>query len=138
MKSRFILVCAISVLLGACASTGPEVSDAAGSSAPTTGAGTASADNSAVPPLDQTIGEELGDADTGPMPRTNRMVAGGKDPHEIICKRERQTGSKFTVKTCMTRAEMEERAKNDQEIMEVYQRKRACTVSRSQGIPTGC
>ena len=51
------------------------------------------------------------------------------DPDEKICRRERQTGSNFTVRICQTRAEIEARAKQDQEIMDLYQRKRACTVA---------
>ena len=124
MDSRLFFVCAISLLLGACASTGTEAPNPTEAST-----SSASVGNSANPPLEATLDEELGDVDTSATPRTNRMVAGGQDPNELICRRERQTGSKFTVKTCQTRAQLEERARNDQEIMEVYQRKRMCTVS---------
>jgi len=123
------------MLLAACASTGSETADAVGTSAPSTGDGNVSVEGSATQSVEAALGEDLGDVD---LARKNRVVTGGLDPDEVICRRERQTGSNFTVRTCMTRAEIEERAKNDQEIMEVYQRKRACTVGRSQGIPTGC
>ena len=135
MFVRLLFLIVVSAGLVACASTGAEAPDPTGVSAPTSGAGSASAEGSAIPALEESAGEELADVDPSAMPRQNRMVAGGKDPNELICRRERQTGSKFTVKTCMTRAEMEERARSDQEIMETYQRKRA-----SAGEPgsSGC
>lgn len=39
------------------------------------------------------------------------------DPDEMICRRERETGSKFTTKICRTRAEIEARREQDQKIM---------------------
>ena len=40
------------------------------------------------------------------------------DPDELICRRERETGSKFTRKICRTRAEIERRREQDQQIMQ--------------------
>lgn len=40
------------------------------------------------------------------------------DPNELICRRERETGSKFTRKVCRTRAEIEARTAQDQKIIQ--------------------
>ena len=40
------------------------------------------------------------------MPQT-ASASPENDPDELICRRERETGSKFTTKICRTRAEIE-------------------------------
>ncbi len=50
------------------------------------------------------------------MPQT-ASASPENDPDELICRRERETGSKFTTKICRTRAEIDARKARDQEIM---------------------
>ena len=108
-----ILICLVALSIVACASTGTEpaaTSSTAGNVASENAATLAEANVEA--PEEANLEEATASADY--------------DPDEKICRRERQTGSNFSVRICQTRAEMEARAKADQEIMEQYQRKRAC------------
>lgn len=126
---RILMVCLISITIGACASTSPEASDAPAPTGTTASesSGSVTSDNPAGQPLEEGTPE----LDSSELPQT-ASADPDYDPNELICKRERQTGSKFTVRTCQTRAEIDARAEQDQEIMEAYQRKRMCTVA-SQG-----
>ena len=95
-----ILVAAISIFIGACASSGPEAP------APAVTASSASVDavapdNPSAPPAGDLQGEDAPD-----MPQTV-SASPENDPDELICRRERETGSRFTTKICRTRAEIE-------------------------------
>ena len=101
---------AISILIGACASSGPETP------APEVSASSASVDavaagNPSAPPAGDPQGEGAAD--------TPQIVSASpeNDPNELICRRERETGSKFTKRICRTRAEIEAREKADQEML---------------------
>ena len=105
-----IPVVAISILIGACASSGPEAP------APAVTASSASVDavapdNPSAPPAG-----DLQDPDAPDMPQT-ASASPENDPDELICRRERETGSKFTTRICRTRAEIEAREAQDQEIL---------------------
>jgi len=104
------LVIAISIFIGACASSGPETP------APEVTASSASvdavaADNSSAPPAGDLQGEGA--------PDTPQIVSASpeNDPNELICRRERETGSKFSTRICRTRAEIEAREAADQKIL---------------------
>ena len=56
------------------------------------------------------------DLDVPDVPQT-ASVSLASDPDEMICRRERETGSKFTTKICRTRAEIDARAAQDQETL---------------------
>jgi hypothetical protein len=51
------------------------------------------------------------------MVHATAAVMEADDSDTIVCRRERQTGSKMTVRVCRTRAEIEARAERDQEIL---------------------
>jgi len=54
-------------------------------------------------------------ADTGVAEA--EAVAAAEDPNEMICRRERATGSHFTRRVCRTRAQLEFEQENAREIM---------------------
>lgn len=123
---RIFIVCLISMGIGACASTTAEAPTAAGSAA-STSSGSVTADNPAAEPMEEGVPKMV----ASDMPQTANAEP-EYDPNEIICKREKQTGSKFSVKTCATRAELEARQKRDQEMMESMSRRQsggACAMS---------
>ena len=86
---RLISLAAIALCIGACASSGPEA------------------------PAD-TASEAKGSA---PVVEVSAGVVEAKDPNEIICRKERQTGSRFATRVCRTRAEIEARAAKDQKAL---------------------
>ena len=112
MFVRLLIVSVISVGLAACASTGSETTD----STETASVGNVTTENSTA----QVQGEGVPELDASELPQTAEVEY---DPNEVVCKREKQTGSRFTVKTCMTRAEMEAREERDQELMESMRRR---------------
>lgn len=105
-----VSVIVISMFIGACASSGPET-PAPAATASSAGVDAVAPGNSAAPPAG-----DLKDPDAPGTPQ----IAGASpkyDPDELICRRERETGSKFTTKICRTRAEIEARREQDQKIM---------------------
>ena len=105
-----ISVTAILIFISASASSGPEAP------APAVTAASASVDavapdNPSAPPAGDLQGEDAPD-----MPQTV-SASPENDPNELICRRQRETGSKFTTRICRTRAEIEARKAQDQEIM---------------------
>ena len=108
IKQTLLII--ISIFIGACASSGPE------SSAPAVTASTTSVD--AVAP-DSSSAPLAGDPQGEDTPDTPQIVSASpeNDPNELICRRERETGSKFTQRICRTRAEIEAREAADQEIL---------------------
>ena len=86
---RFSVLLLLVFFLGGCASTGSEQADA-----------TADATESDGPVVEAT---------------TAAMKA---DKEEVICRREQQTGSRFSTRVCRTRAEIDARAAKDQKTMQ--------------------
>ena len=104
------LVIVISIFIGACASSGPET--------PAPAVKASSANVEAVAP-DNPSNPPAGDLQGADAPDTPQIVSASaeNDPNELICRRERETGSKFTTRICRTRAEIEARQAADQEIL---------------------
>ena len=120
IKLDRILIGLLSLSMVACASTAPEPI------ATTENTGNVTSENAVA--LEEANIENV---DTSELPQTAAVDAAvdeNYDPDEKICRRERQTGSNFSIRICQTRAEIEARAKQDQDIMNVYQRKRACAA----------
>jgi hypothetical protein len=105
-----IPVVTILVFIGACASSGPEA-PAPAVTASSASVDTVASDNPSAPPAG-----DLQDLDEPDTPQT-AGASPENDPDELICRRERETGSKFTTRICRTRAEIEARQAQDQEIM---------------------
>ena len=124
MVSRILIICGVFLMLGACASTDSKMPASTEVSKQSTHASNV-AENPATQPLTEPQVVDVSDVDAQ-VARKHRLVAGGKDPNEMICKREMESGSRFMVKNCKTRAEWEERSTNDQEILELVDRKRMC------------
>ena len=82
--------------LGACASTEPQTVDATDEAAV------------ATPETSVASAEPVGTGEVAPI---------GKDPNEMICRRERATGSHFSRRVCRTRAQREADAEAAQEAM---------------------
>ena len=103
-----IALAAISLCIGACASSGPETpgQSVADSSA---GAEAVVSEASSAPP--EGAIQEM----DAPKVQATARVLEADDSDTIVCRSERQTGSKMTVRVCRTRAEIEERAAKDQE-----------------------
>ncbi len=105
-----ILVAAISIFIGACASSGPEAP------VPAVTASSASVDAVAPDNPSAPSAGDLQDLDAPDMPQT-ASASPENDPDELICRRERETGSKFTTRICRTRAQIEAREARDQDIL---------------------
>ena len=105
-----ISIATISLLIGACASSGPEAPAPAVADSSSSGAAVASDATPTTPAGD------LKDPNASDMQQV-ASASSEYDPDEIVCRRERETGSKFTVKTCRTRAEIKAREERDQEAM---------------------
>ena len=87
---RLISLAAISLFISACASSGPEAPEVA----------------------DSAQSGEVVEATAAAV-----AAAEANNPDEIICRKERQTGSRFATKVCRTRAEIEARAAKDQKAL---------------------
>ena len=105
-----ILISVIFIFIGACASSGPET--------PAPAAPASSANVDAVAP-DNPSNPPAGDLQGADAPDTPQIVSASpeNDPNELICRRERETGSKFSTRICRTRAEIEAREAADRDIM---------------------
>ena len=88
---KLVSLMAILLFIGACASSGPEA--------------TAVAD------------AESSERSSAPVVEVTEAVLEAEDPDEIICRSERQTGSRFATRVCRTRAEIEARAAKDQKAL---------------------
>jgi len=106
-----MLVAAISIFITASATADPGL--------PALAVAVSSASVDAVAPDNPPVPPEvnLQDPDATDMPQTASASA-ENDPDEMICRRVRETGSKFTTKICRTRAEIEARQERDQKIMQ--------------------
>ncbi len=103
-----ISVVAISICIAACASSGPEAPAVTASSA---SVDAVASDNPPAPPAG-----DFQDLDAPDVLQT-ASASPASDPDEIICRRERETGSKFTTRICRTRGEIAAREAQDQEIL---------------------
>jgi len=103
-----ISVAAISICIGACASPGPEAPAVAAASARVDAV---ASDEPSAPPAG-----ELHELDAPNVPKTASALP-GDESDEIVCHRERPTGSKMTRKVCRSRAEIEAREAKDQEML---------------------
>ncbi len=99
-----ISVAAISIFIGACASSGPEAPAPAEVDA-------VASDETSAPPAD-----DLYDLDA-PNVETTASIAPEDNSDEIVCRREIGTGTKFSRKVCRRRADVEARAGDDQEAL---------------------
>lgn len=133
MFGRFFLVCVISICIGACASTSTEAPQAPEQAASATPAnvGSVTSNNSTVQPL----AEGAPELDASALPQTVSAEL-DYDPNEKVCRREKETGSRFTTRVCRTRAEIEARKERDQEIMDSMNRRSGGSECALTGI--GC
>lgn len=106
-----ILIAAISIFFSVCAFSGPE--------APAPAATTSSASADTVAPDNPPAPPAVDDKDLDAAEVVQTVDAAPEnDPDELICRREQETGSKFFRKICRTRAEIERRREQDQQIMQ--------------------
>jgi endonuclease YncB( thermonuclease family) len=105
-----ISLATISLCIAACASSAPEAPAPAVTGA-SAGADAVMSETTSADP------EGLIEESDAPVVHATAAVMEADDSDTIVCRRERQTGSKMTVRVCRTRAEIEERAEKDQEIL---------------------
>jgi hypothetical protein len=105
---RRISLAAISLCIGACASSGPEA-PAPTVTDPSAGAAAVASDIPSAPP-----GRVIHDPDA-PVVKMSASALAASKSDEIVCRREKQAGSKMTTRVCRTRAEIDARAAKDQE-----------------------
>mgnify|MGYP001546117019 len=104
---RGISIAALSICIGACASSGPEApAPAAMASSETVDA--VAADKPASPSGDET--HELAATEAPEIASASSESASD----ELVCRREREAGSNFYRKVCYTQAEIDARAEKDQ------------------------
>jgi hypothetical protein len=96
-----ISVVAISICIGACASSGPEAPAASSASVDAV-----ASDNPSAPPAG-----DLHEPDASDVEKT------ASDSEEIVCRREKATGTKMTRTVCRTRADIDARAAKDQDAL---------------------
>lgn len=105
-----ICVTAIFIFIGACASSGPETAEPAVTASPSSVDAEASGQSTAAPE------GEIYDLDA-PAVETTASALPEDDPDEIVCRKEKQTGSSIVRKVCRTRAEMDATEAEAQESM---------------------
>ena len=105
-----ISVATILMCIGACASSGPEA-PAPAASASSARVDAVASDKPSAPPAD-----ELHDVDAPDVPKTASAAPASKSD-EMVCTRERPTGSKMSRTVCRSRADIEARAAEDQETL---------------------
>jgi len=105
-----ISVAAISICIGACASSGPEAP------APAVTASSASVDAVASDNPSTPRADDLHDLDAPDVPKTASALPASKSD-EIVCHREKATGTKMSRTVCRSRADIEARAAKDQETL---------------------
>jgi len=105
-----ISVAAISICIGACASSGPEAP------APAVTASSASVDAVASDKPSAPAAGALHDMDAPDVPKTASASPASKSD-EMVCTRERATGTKMSRTVCRSRADIEARAAEDQETL---------------------
>lgn len=106
-----ILLLAVSLSVGACASSGPETSAPAVTD-PSAGTDAVASEMQSTAP-----GPVIDDPDA-PTVEMSASASAASDPDEIVCRRETPTGSRMSRRVCRTRAEIEARTAKDQETLE--------------------
>jgi len=114
MIGRFSIA-AISVCIGACASSGPEAPAPAETAVvpATTVAAPASVDATATDQPSAAPAGEIHELDAPGVEMTAKALP-GDESDEIICRRERETGTKMSKRVCRRRSDIEARAAEDQ------------------------
>ena len=122
-----VSIAAVSMCLGACASSGPEIPGQAAAVAPATfnavpSGGQTSALGQRSSPGVQSASEDDFYALETPGVSAAAIVTPASMSGGIVCRRERATGTKFSRKVCRSRADIEARAEMDQKLW--YQMRR--------------
>lgn len=125
---RQMSLLAISLCIGACASSAPERS-AQSVTDRSAGTDVVASDTASAPPGNKSLEFDGSDVQVS----ANALAAENSD--EIVCRRETPTGSRMTRKVCRTRAEIEAREAKDQESL---QRSRATQSGSSCALNQGC
>lgn len=125
MIGRFS-VAALSIFIGACASSGPEApAPAAMASSETVDA--VASDNPASPSED-----ELHKLDEAGAPEI-ASASSESEADEIVCRREKEAGSNFYRRVCYARAQIDARAEQDQEALRQMRSVRSGSQADLQG-----
>lgn len=97
-----LTLCALAICIGACASSGSETTNPQ--------AMAASAEPAAA--AEGTSPVAAGEIHDIEAPEVQQTAGNSQpnDPDEVICRKERETGSRFVARVCRTRAEMEREA----------------------------
>ena len=105
-----ISVAAISICIGACASSGPEA-PAPAVTVSSASVDAVASDNPSAPPA--------GDLHEMDAPSVEKTASASPeiDPDEIVCRREKVGGSNMMRRVCSTQAEIDARAAKDQEAL---------------------
>ena len=105
---RRISLAAISLCIGACASSGPEA-PAPAVTDPSAGAAAVESDIPSAP-----LGGVIHDPDARTVEMSANAMA-ASDPDEIVCRREREAGSNMSVRVCRKQSEIDARSQNDKD-----------------------
>lgn len=105
---RGISVTALSLFIGACASSGPQVP------APAAMAASETVDPVALDNPTSQSEDGINELDDADVPKI-ASASSESDPNELVCRREKEAGSNFSKKVCYTQAEIDARAEQDQE-----------------------
>ena len=116
-----VSVAAISICIGACASSGPEINGQAAAAAPATINAVPSGGQNFTRAQPATPEDNFYALETPGVPPA-AAVTQASMPDDVICRREVAIGSRFSRRVCRTRAEIEARAKADQELWYQWQR----------------
>jgi len=123
---RHISVAAISILIGACASSGPEAPAPADTASPA-GIDAVASDKPSDPPEDDFYAlENDGVPKTASASPENRK-------NEIVCQRERPAGSKMMIRTCRSRAEIDATAAEAQQALHEMRSVETASQNAMQG-----
>jgi len=126
---RGISLATISLCIGACASSGPEAPAPSVTEA-SAGADAVVSDNPSAPPE----GVVIDDPDA-PVVEMSASASAASKSDEIVCRRERQSGTRMTTRVCRTRAEIEARAEKDQDTL---RRSRATQSGSECALNSSC
>ena len=108
--NRRVSLATILLCIGACASSGPEA-PAPAATDPSAGAVAVASDIPSAPP------EGVIHDPNAPVVEVSASALAASKSDEIVCRKERQSGTRMTTRVCRTRAEIEGRAAKDQEAL---------------------
>ena len=120
---RLILIAVLSVSIAACASSGTE--------------------DKSTSPSAQVVTKKLEtdnpDYDVEDLIMDNKATTAlaSTDPDEIVCRREKATGSNISRKVCRRRADIEARADDDQGALNQMRRNASGSFNDTQGVGRG-